>query len=166
MAVPVPPVVELLSAALPDSIRIKMLGALVRGDIRGAISLWQLHTNRDKAPAALQAMQDAYSVANRAMGPCMQVAKDIFSGFKAFGGSPQYIRFVPPGKVPYLGWEMRGGDPRSTIQVSDLGKHYAVMVNGRIYDAFTGSEGMLLNEYLRRLVTPDGVPLWEVVSRL
>ncbi len=51
-----------LLASVPDSIRLKMLAAMARGDITGAISLWQLHTNRDTVPAALQAMQRAYSV--------------------------------------------------------------------------------------------------------
>lgn len=150
----------------PDTVRLKMLAALARGDIAGAISLWQLQTNRSTVPAALQAMQSAYSVANRTMGPCIQVARDISNGFKAFGGSPQYVRFMPPGKPPYLGWEMRAGDPKSTIQISDMGTHYAVMMKDKIYDAFTGPEGMVLSEYLKRLVAHDGVPRWEVVSSL
>lgn len=155
-----------LLATLPDSVRLKMLAALARGDIAGAISLWQLHTNRDTLPAALQAMQSAYNVANRAMGPCKQVARDISNGFRAFGGSPRYVRFNPPGKVPYLGWEMRAGDPKSTIQISDMGRHYAVMMKDKVYDAFTGPEGMVLGEYLKRLIAHDGVPRWEMVGSL
>ena len=143
-----------------------MLAAMTQGDIAGAISLWQLHTNRDTIPASLQAMQSAYSVVNRVMGPCIQVARDISSGFKAFGGNPQYIRFMPPGRTPFLGWEMRAGDPKSTIQVSDIGRHYAVMMNDKVYDAFTGSEGMALSEYLKRLMAHGGVPRWEIVSSL
>jgi hypothetical protein len=155
-----------LLAMVPDTVRLKMLAALARGDIAGAISLWQLHANRNTVPAALQAMQSAYNVVNRTMGPCKQVARDISNGFKAFGGSPQYIQFKPPGKVPYLAWEMRAGDPKSTLQISDMGKHYAVMMKDKVYDAFTGPEGMVLSEYLKRLVAHDGVPLWEVVSSL
>ncbi len=143
-----------------------MLAALARGDIAGAISLWQLHTNRNIVPAALQAMQSAYNVVNRKMGPCIQVARDISSGFKAFGGSPRYVQFMPPGRTPFLGWELRAGEPRSTIQISDTGRHYAVMMNDRVYDAFTGPEGMALSEYLKRLVAHEGVPLWERVSSL
>ncbi len=61
---------------------------------------------------------------------------------------------------------MRAGDPKSTIQVSDIGRHYAVMLNDKVYDAFTGPEGMLLSEYLKRLMSHGGVPRWEVVSAL
>lgn len=155
-----------LLATVPDSVRFKMLAALARGDLAGAISLWQLHTNRDTVPAALQAMQSAYGVVNRTMGPCVQVARDISNGFKSFGGSPQYVRFLPPGRTPFLGWEMRAGEPRSTIQVSDIGRHYAVMMNDKVYDAFTGPEGMALGEYLKRLVAHGGLPRWEMVSSL
>lgn len=155
-----------LLATVPDSVRLKMLAALARGDLAGAISLWQLHTNRDTVPAALQAMQSAYNVANRAMGPCIQVARDISNGFKFFGGNPQYVRFMPPGRAPYLGWEMRAGDPKSTIQISDMGRHYAVMMKDKVYDAFTGPEGMVLGEYLKRLVAHGGVPRWEMVGSL
>lgn len=155
-----------LLAMVPDTVRLKMLAALARGDLAGAISLWQLHTNRDTVPAALQAMQSAYNVANRAMGPCIQVARDISNGFKAFGGDARYVRFMPPGKTPFLGWEMRAGEPRSTIQLSDIGRHYAVMVNDKVYDAFTGPEGLVLGEYLKRLVAHGGVPRWEMVGSL
>jgi len=155
-----------LLTTVPDSVRLKMLAALARGDIAGAISLWQLHTNRETVPAALQAMQSAYHVANRVMGPCIQVARDISNGFKTFGGNPQYVRFMPPGRTPFLGWEMRAGEPKSTIQVSDIGRHYAVMMNDKVYDAFTGPDGMVLGEYLKRLVAHGGVPRWEMVSSL
>lgn len=111
-------------------------------------------------------MQSAYSASNRVMGACIHVGRNIFNGFKAFGGDPPYVRFSPPGSPPVLGWEVRAGEPLSTIQVSDIGRHYAVMLNGKVYDAFTGPEGMLLNEYLKRLLAPGGLVRWEVVRSL
>jgi hypothetical protein len=71
-----------------------------------------------------------------------------------------------PGKAPYLGWEMRAGQPKSTIQISDMGTHYAVMMKDKVYDAFTGPEGMVLGEYLKRLVAHGGGPRWEMVGSL
>ena len=54
-----------LLAALPDSVRVKMLAAIARGDIAGAISMWQLATGRNTVPPALETLQAAFSLANR-----------------------------------------------------------------------------------------------------
>lgn len=40
------------------------------------------------------------------------------------------------------------------------------MMNDKVYDAFTGPEGLVMSEYLKRLVAHGGVPRWEIVSSL
>ena len=46
---------------------------------------------------------------------------------------------------------MRAGEPRSTIQISGNFVHYAVRVENRVYDAFTGHRGLEVGEYAKRL---------------
>ena len=131
-------------AALPDSVRLKMLAAVARGDIAGAISMWQLATNRDTVPPALSALQAAFSLANRVAGPCARVAKDIHQGFQSLGGNPQYLRISSTGGQ-FLSWQNR-------TLISNNNIHFLVEYEGKLYDAFTGPAGMLRTEYLKNLV--------------
>ncbi|HYO74427.1 MAG TPA: hypothetical protein VEU33_50965 [Archangium sp.] len=130
-------------AVVPDSVRVKMLAAIARGDIAGAISMWQLATNRDTVPPALAALQSAFSLANRMAGPCARVAKDIYQGFKSLGGNPQYLR-ISSTQGDFLSWQSR-------TLMSDNNRHFLVEYEGRFYDAFTGPAGMLRAEYLKSL---------------
>jgi hypothetical protein len=142
-------------AAVPDTVRVKMLAAIARGDIAGAISLWQLATNRDTVPPALAALQSAFGLANRVAGPCARVAKDIYQGFKSLGGNPQYLR-VSSTEGPFLSW-------RNRTLMSDNNVHFLVAHEGMLYDAFTGPVGMSRVEYLENLVM-RGEPIIERVT--
>ncbi|ADO68872.1 hypothetical protein [Stigmatella aurantiaca] len=156
-----PRVPELLSHTLllqlPDSLRIKMVAALARGELATAIALWEAQMGR-KAPEWLRAFQGAFSEANQKAGPCVAVARNIFEGFKRLGERPSYLRFTAEGSR-FLGFEMRAGEPRSTIQVSERWFHVTVQVKDRIYDAFTGPKGLPLTEYIERLSTEPGATL-------
>jgi hypothetical protein len=135
-----------LECGLPDSLRVKMLEALTRGDVIGAIGLWRLHTGREGAlPRALQAFQEAFNAANRIAGPCERVARDIHEGFKFLGGTPRYAR-ISSTQGPFLTWQGR-------VLVSDNKLHRAVRYGERIYDAFTGPAGMLESEYRLHMLT-------------
>jgi hypothetical protein len=142
-------------AALPDSVRLKMLAAIARGDIAGAISMWQLSTNRDTVPPALAALQSAFSLANRVAGSCGRVARDIYQGFKSLGGNPQYLR-ISSSKGNYLSWQSR-------TLMSDNNVHFVVTHEDKIYDAFTGPAGMSRAEYLKNIVMM-GKPIVEQVT--
>jgi len=142
-------------AAIPDSVRLKMLAALARGDIAGAISMWQLATNRDTVPPALAALQSAFSLANRVAGPCGRVAKDIYQGFKSLGGNPQYLR-LSSSSGRFLSWQNR-------TLMSDNNLHFVVEYEGKLYDAFTGPAGMSRAEYLKSLVL-RGEPIFTQVT--
>lgn len=163
-AVPAPPAVEAIPA-VTESTRARMLALLAQGNTAGAIEMWKVHTGRE-APKALRAMQAAYGAANQVAGACIRVAKAIHSGFHELGGKAQYLKFTPRGDVPFLGWETKAGIPQSTIQISATGVHYAVRFKDRVYDAFTGPEGMLLEHYLKRLVAHGGTPLAHSVESL
>ncbi|HYO59318.1 hypothetical protein [Archangium sp.] len=54
----------------------------------------------------------------------------------------------------------------SSTLIATTGKHFAIRLGERIYDAFTGPEGMLLEDYLQRLHSPAGRPLMEIVEML
>ncbi len=60
---------------------------------------------------------------------------------------------------------MRAGEPRSTIQISENFVHYAVQVENRIYDAFTGPQGLAIAEYTKRLISLGNITT-ETVSVL
>jgi hypothetical protein len=163
-ATPAPPVGEALPA-ITQTTRARLLVLLAQGNIPGAIEMWKLHTGRE-APKVLRAMQAAYGAANQVAGACVRVARDVHAGFRELGGKAQYLKFTPPGNTPYLGWEMKAGVPKSTIQLSDTGMHCAVQFKDRIYDAFTGPQGMLVDDYLKRLIAHGGTPVKQVVESL
>jgi hypothetical protein len=142
---------------MPDTLRVRMLAAIARGDIAGAIALWELETGH-QAPLWLQAMQEAFSTANQRAGPCIEVARSIFEGFRRLGANPSYLRLSAQGSR-FLGFEMRAGKPSSTVQVSELQMHLVVQVKDRVYDAFTGPAGLPVSEYLKRLVTEEGATI-------
>ncbi|HEX5754234.1 MAG TPA: hypothetical protein VFZ09_49080 [Archangium sp.] len=137
-------VVASVLAVVPDTVRLKMLAAMARGDIAGAISMWQLATNRDTVPPALAALQSAFGLANRVAGSCGRVAKDISQGFKFLGGTPQYLR-ISSTQGDFLSWQSR-------TLMSDNNRHFLVEYEGRFYDAFTGPAGMSRAEYLKHVV--------------
>jgi hypothetical protein len=116
---------------IAESTRLKMLAAIARGDIEGAVALWQVHTGQQNIPAWLRAFQTAFSTENRRAGPCIEVAKSLFEGFKKLGGEPTYLKFTSEGTqrgANLLGFEMRAGDARSTLHISENFVHFAVRV--------------------------------------
>ncbi len=142
---------------MTDTLRAQMLAAIARGDVAGAIALWELETGH-QAPLWLRAMQEAFNTANQRAGPCIEVARSIFEGFRHLGANPSYLRFSAQGSR-FLGFEMRAGKPSSTVQVSELRMHLVVQVKDRVYDAFTGPTGLPVSEYLKRLVTEEGATI-------
>ena len=142
-----------------DSIHLKLLAYLARGDITGAIAMYQVHTGQ-AAPAWLMELQGAYGVANQVAGRCQQVARVIHTAFLKLGQTPQYIAFRIDEMKPYMIFELANGKQAS---VSRTGYHVAVRVGDVIHDAYTGPLGMKLSDYLSRLHAQKGV-VWEMVS--
>ena len=157
-----------LATQVAESTRVKMLAALARGDIQAAIAAWLAHTGRQNIPQWLSNFQAAFQAANQRAGPCKQVAQSIFEGFKQLGKDPAYLHFRTSGThktANLIGFEVRAGEPRSLVQVSNNATHYAVQVGNRVYDAFTGPAGLEVSEYLKRLLSP-GTITYEAVSTL
>ena len=150
------PATVVLAAALPDSIRFKMLARLVEGDLAGAITLWQLHTGKTSIPKILQDLQVAFQVTSRALNSCTHVARTIHAGFKHFGGTPEYVR-ISSSQGQYLSWQNRA-------IMSDNNFHIAVRHGEKIYDAFTGSGGMLEKHYLQSIIMAGEPIIKTVVS--
>ncbi|ATB34208.1 hypothetical protein [Melittangium boletus] len=152
------PARQVLHAVLqiPDSLRVRMLAALARGDLAGAISLWELETGKN-APQWLLAFQAAFNTTNQRAGPCIQVARDVFEGFKQLGMKPSYVRFsttVTEWGDDFIAFERRAGEPRSAVQISNNALHFAVQIENRIYDAMTGPTGLIVTDYLKRIHSP------------
>lgn len=157
-----------LATQVTESTRAKMLAALARGDIQAVVVAWQAHTGRQNIPQWLSNFQAAFQAANQRMGPCKDVARSIFEGFKQLGKEPAYLHFRTSGAhktANLIGFELRAGEPKSMVQVSNNSTHYAVQVGNRVYDAFTGPAGLEMAEYLKRLQTP-GALAYETVSKL
>lgn len=152
--------VAAVTTQIAETTRLKMLVAVGRGDIEGAIVLWQAHTGQQNIPAWFRAFQTAFSAENQKAGPCIDVAKRVFEGFRKLGGEPTYLKFTSEGSqrgANLLGFEMRAGDSRSTVQISENFIHFAVRLENRVYDAFTGPRGLEMGEYMRRLVSPGSI---------
>jgi hypothetical protein len=163
----VPGIVREVVLQMPSSLNVRMLAAIARGDLEGAIALWELEMGR-RAPQWLTEFQAAFNVANQRAGPCAEVAKSVFEGFKRLGEKPAYIRFTSTGSMRganFIAWERRAGDPRSTFQISTNFYHYAVQLKDRVYDAMTGPTGLTVNEYMKRLQSPGQLSM-QVVSEL
>jgi hypothetical protein len=131
-----------------------MLALFAEGDIAGAIALWQVHTGRTDVPKVLEDLQVAYQVTSRALNSCTHVARTIHAGFRHFGGAPEYVR-ISSTQGQFLSWQNRA-------IMSDNNFHVAVLHGGNIFDAFTGSGGMLEKDYLQSIIMA-GEPLIKTV---
>ncbi|HYO71190.1 MAG TPA: hypothetical protein VEU33_34430 [Archangium sp.] len=143
-----------------NTVQVQVLAYLARGDIAGAIAMYQLHTGR-AAPAWLMDLQVAYNVANQEAGRCQQVARLIHTAYGKLGQAPQYIAFRTDETKPYMIFELVKAKDAS---VSRTGYHVAVRVGDMLHDAYTGPLGMKLSDYLSRLHAQNGIT-WEVVSK-
>ncbi len=142
-----------------DSPRVKVMACLARGDIAGAIAMYEVSTGRS-APAWLMDLQAAYSVASQTVGRCQEVARVIHTAFLKLGQSPQFIAFKTHGNENFMVFELVSG---KSVSVSHNRYHVAVRLGDFIYDAYTGPLGMRWTDYLSRLHARQGV-FWEEVS--
>lgn len=62
--------------AITESTRARLVVCLARGDIAGAVAMYQVHTGR-QAPDWLKNLQVAYSAASQAPGKCQEVARIV-----------------------------------------------------------------------------------------
>jgi hypothetical protein len=142
-------VARLVTGQLPDSVRLKIFTALAEGKMEAVGSAYLTHKGLHDAPQWLRAFQNVYTVANRQMGRCKDVADIIYAAFKEFGAKPEYVKIfsVSDQRVMFLSWQGK-------IVMSDNNYHVAVRYNHKIYDAYTGVRGMIEAEYLASIHAP------------
>jgi hypothetical protein len=128
-----------LSGGIPDSVRLKMLAMILRGEVAAAGEYYLLATGATQLPRWFTTLQQAFDVASRAPNACRATAGAISEGFRRLGLNPQIIRISSTGG-DMLSWKGRQ-------LVSDNNFHVAVLSEGRIFDAFTGAAGMTWAEY-------------------
>lgn len=158
-AEPAIPVQE-ASLAITESTRARLLVYLARGDIAGAIAMYETHTGR-VAPIWLKNLQSAYGVASQVSGKCQEVARTIHMAFTHLGKNPEYLASHSRQRNAYMVFELLSG---KEVAVSRNGYHVAVRSGELIYDAYTGLVGMKLSDYLARLHAIQGVT-WSVVDK-
>jgi hypothetical protein len=112
-------------------------------------------------PAWLLDLQGAYAVTNQIAGRCQQVARVIHTAFTKLGHVPRYIAFKTKGDEEFMVFELVNG---RSAPVTRNGYHAAVRLGDLIYDAYTGSVGMKLTDYLSRLHARQGVTWEQVVT--
>lgn len=144
-----------------ESTRAKLLAYLARGDIAGAIGMYEVHTGQ-QAPTWLRNLQVVYSVASQVPSKCQESARTIHEAFSQLGRKPEYLAFrATNGVRDYMVFELTTG---KQVPVSQTGYHVAIRLDGMVYDAYTGPAGMKLNDYLTRLHAL-GTVTWEIVSQ-
>lgn len=154
---PVPPT-QATTLAITESTRAKLLAYLARGDIAGAIAMYEVHTGQ-QAPAWLRNLQVAYSAASQIPGKCQDVASTIHQAFTQLGQRPEYLAFRTERPI-YMVFEMTEGKQAS---VSRSGYHVAVRIGDMIHDAYTGPLGMKIEDYVSRLQARALIS-WEAVT--
>ncbi|MDY7226226.1 hypothetical protein [Hyalangium rubrum] len=149
-----------LPAPGEESIRSKLKACLLTGDLSCVLTQWMALTGTSKLPDWLLQFQNAFAAANRQAGKCVEVAKAIHRGLSSLGQHPSFVRFTVQGDGQLIGFdEIANGKLVRTHQVSDNGLHFAVKLQGRIIDAYTGLAGLPEEEYLKRLVPYPGSKL-------
>jgi hypothetical protein len=145
--------------AIAESTRFKLLACLARGDIAGAMAMYETHTGHSP-PSWLQNLQVAYDVSSQAINKCQHVARIIHTAFQRLDQTPQYIALRARQGYDFMTFDLATG---KSPTVTNNGYHVAVMLEGKVYDAYTGPLGMKLADYLGRLHAPAGVG-WHVVT--
>jgi len=151
------------SGLWPDSPSTAMTNALATGDIETALGIVQtnvqLYGPQAAGPigAALlryqQLIQQAQQqmASGRFVGNCTQSAQALFDAFKAAGQNPPFVQLSYRG-AGYI----HTASTRFNAAVSENGRHYAVQVGSRVYDAFTGLNGVAASAYPSLFMTPAG----------
>lgn len=136
---------EVLAA---DSLRTHTLSLLARGQVGEAIDYWALTTGRN-APSWLLALRTSFDANKQVAGACQGVARSIYAAFSQLEGEPEFVELTTQSpRYPMIVFRLASG---RDVNVSLNGYHVLVRMQGRAYDAFTGSMGMPWSEYLGRL---------------
>jgi hypothetical protein len=138
-----------------STVQAQVFKLILDGNIPQAIEYYKLAAGVEQVPRWLLLMQSAFSAANRVAGPCREVADKIYQAFKQLGQKPEIVEITAT-EGRFLSWHGK-------IMMSNNNLHVAVLNAGRIYDAFTGSQGLLWTDY-QQAVHVAGVLRYTVVQ--
>jgi hypothetical protein len=142
-----------------ESTRAKVLAALARGDVPGAIAAYEVHVGQ-RAPEWLRALQTAYSAKSQEVGRCQDVARIIHEAYSKLGRAPEFIAIRANANHDFITFDSPGGKVQTLTRT---GYHVVVRAGDIIHDAYTGPAGMKMSDYLARLNAIDGIS-WKIVS--
>lgn len=145
--------------SIMESTRAKVLAALARGDVPGAITAYEVHAGH-RAPEWLRALQTAYSTKSQEVGKCQEVARILHEAYSKFGKTPEFIALRANANHDYITFDSPGGKIQT---LTHTGYHVVVRAGDIIYDAYTGPAGMRMSSYLARLNAPEGIT-WKIAS--
>lgn len=128
-----------------------MLAHLARGELAEAIHAYEVATGL-KAPLWLTGFKAAFDASNQAPGACQGVARTIHAVFTRLGGKPEYVELTAQiaDKRAYVEIVFRLANGKDA-HVAHTGFHVLVRMNGRAYDAYTGTAGLSWADYMSRL---------------
>jgi RHS repeat-associated protein len=140
-----------------DSPTTQMFAALARGDVVTALYYFETATGVSAftAQAIIGGLTTALAAELGTPGACPGVAKNAFPlleklGVYLGGLKPVYYKIISTtGGI--IGFQKIATDPKSTVQLATNGRHVAVKLGDRIFDALTGPGGMSEAEYLERI---------------
>jgi hypothetical protein len=75
-----------------DTPRARLKACLLLGDLQCVVAQYLVLHGAGRAPDWLVIFQNAFSVANRQAGRCMEVARNIHQGLSRLGQRPDYVR--------------------------------------------------------------------------
>lgn len=110
--------------SIMESTRAKVLAALARGDVVGAISAYEVHVGQ-RAPEWLRALQTAYSAKSQEVGRCQEVARILHTAYSNLGKTVEFIAIRANNMRQYMAFDSPDG---RGLPVTKNGYHAAVKV--------------------------------------
>ena len=103
-------------------------------------------------------LQQMQGRAGQFVGNCQEIARGFFDIFKSLGMNPQVVQLKS--QADYI----MTSNPNFGGAVSQNGLHWGIQIQGRVYDAFTGLQGVPVDQYASMFMTRAGTPIMTVVE--
>jgi RHS repeat-associated protein len=141
-----------------SSAKARVMVLLAQGNVAEAILIAEaaglaIGTRLQQIQASIQALQSRFPLVSNS---CERLAQGTYNAFNALKLNPEFIKISNTAQTPYI----YIGDKYVTHQ------HFAVRVGDRVYDAFTGANGMLYSQYLNMLNRSNNGPNSYLIQHL
>lgn len=126
-----------------------LIAALTTGGVPRAIEVLELMSNSkaDRYLIQLRNIQNIFNKYPLSSGKCYELADNLVNYFNKVGVKPITHLIQPTRRLVIIGEQ-------------GFWDHKVVQVGNRIYDAYTGSSGLLVSEYIDMLNKLNGVGNW------